>query len=118
MAVTPSLELVPVLTGMLEIYIHAWNDYVFPLHQSRAQGLSCFRPALGRGRDKKKNNPRKEADTFLQAFGLSHVIFLLFLVIWPWLFKPALERAIHRINHYPADKYLGNQLPYLIQYFT
>ena len=23
-----------------------------------------------------------------------------------------LDTAIHRINHYPADKYLGNQLRY------
>ena len=23
-----------------------------------------------------------------------------------------LDSAIHRINHYPADKYLGNQLRY------
>ena len=23
-----------------------------------------------------------------------------------------LDRAIHRINHYPADKYYGNQLRY------
>ena len=70
MAVTQILELVPTSTGMLEIYIHACNDYVFPLDQRRAQGFSSSRPALGRGRDKKNNNPRKEADTFLQAFGL------------------------------------------------
>ena len=52
------------LRGMLEIYIHVFNDYVFPLHQRRTQGLSSSRPALRRGRDKKNNNPRKEADFF------------------------------------------------------
>ena len=25
-----------------------------------------------------------------------------------------LDSSIHRINHYPADKYLGNQLRYLL----
>lgn len=84
MAVTPSLELVSMLTGMLEIFIHACNGNVFPLHRLRAQGLSSSRPALGRGRRKKKNNPRKEVDTFFTSFrSLSHVIFLFFLVICP-----------------------------------
>ena len=68
MPVTPSLELVSMLTGMLEIFIHACNDNVLPLHRLRAQGLSSSRPALGRGRDKKKNNPRKEVDTFFKSF--------------------------------------------------
>ena len=53
---------------ILEIFIHACNDNVLPLHRLRAQGLSSSHPALGRGRDKKKNNPRKEVDTFFKSF--------------------------------------------------
>ena len=44
--------------------------------------------------------------------GLSNSFYL------PWVFfclarvDQTLDSAIHRINHYPADKYYGNQLRY------
>ena len=31
---------------------------------------------------------------------------------WPRILLKKLDSAIHRINHYPVDKYLGNQLRY------
>ena len=37
-----------------------------------------------------------------------------YLFIYPAPIVQTLDSAIHRINHYPADKYYGNQLRYTL----